>query len=526
VAVAGVDRLLLSAPLAVQDLLAAARFAVQPLDDLNLASLLVSPLVGWRQDELYRVAHDRQGNLWEAVRAAGPAPESLRTILDMADYATPHGFFETILSGPIDGRRRLLERLGTEARDPIEALLAAALEFEAGTAPSLQRFLDWFSRGDVEVVRDAGEGGNAVRVMTVHGSKGLQSPVVVLADACVDPNRSRGGVASFSSDEISPPIPLFRPRKDEMAEPLQSQIERQDRLDREEHWRLLYVALTRAEERLYIGGALGPADRKGPPEESWYAALERSMEGLGAVPAEDALWGSARVFGEAPVPAAAGPRAADRPLALPAWLRIGAPLEARPPRPLAPSALGDDDVASPPPTPQTRQAAERGRLLHQLFERLPGVAPGERAARADAWLERSAGVTDAALRSALVEDACAILSHPDYAAIFTADALAEAPIAAATPDGSVISGTVDRLLVSESLVRLVDFKTGRAVPATPSEIPAAHLRQMAAYVAALEIIFPDRAVEAALLYTAGPLLHPLPNALLAPYRPQAALLAG
>jgi ATP-dependent helicase/nuclease subunit A len=362
--------------------------------------------------------------------------------------------------------------------------------------------------------------------MTVHGSKGLQSPVVVLADACVDPNRSRGGVASFSSDEISPPIPLFRPRKDEMAEPLQSQIERQDRLDREEHWRLLYVALTRAEERLYIGGALGPADRKGPPEESWYTALERSMEGLGAVPAEDPLWGSARVFGEAPVPAAAGPRAADRPLALPAWLRIGAPLEARPPRPLAPSALGDDDVASPPPTPQMRQAAERGRLLHQLFERLPGVAPAERAARADAWLERSAGVTDAAMRNGLAADACAILSHPDYAAIFTADALAEAPIAAVTPDGSVISGTVDRLLVGDSLVRLVDFKTGRAVPATPSEIPAAHLRQMAAYVAALEIIFPDRAVEAALLYTAGPLLHPLPEALLTPYRPQAALLAG
>ncbi|MDQ3139503.1 MAG: UvrD-helicase domain-containing protein, partial [Pseudomonadota bacterium] len=162
VPVAGVDRLLLTAPLAVQDLLAAARFAIQPLDDLNLAALLVSPLLGWSQDELFALAHGRKGHLWSALRAAeadavprlAETRTALLSLLAMADYAAPHSFLETILTGPMQGRRKLLLRLGAEARDPIEELLASALEFEASSAPSMQGFLDWFARGEVEIVRD------------------------------------------------------------------------------------------------------------------------------------------------------------------------------------------------------------------------------------------------------------------------------------------------------------------------------------------------------------------------------------
>ncbi len=214
-----------------------------------------------------------------------------------ADYATPHQFLETILSGPLQGRRKLIERLGPEARDPIEELLSSAIEFEANGAPTLQRFLDWFARGDVEIVRDPSAPLDAVRVMTVHGSKGLQSPVLILADACVDPERQRGSSARLRLEEGGPAIPVFRPRKAELAEPLKSQIEAQEKRDREEHWRLLYVALTRAEERLYVGGALGPADRGTPPQASWYAAVAKAMEGLAPIGATirsgDNLAGSA-----------------------------------------------------------------------------------------------------------------------------------------------------------------------------------------------------------------------------------------
>jgi ATP-dependent helicase/nuclease subunit A len=519
VPVAGVDRLLLSAPLAVQDLLAAARFAAQPLDDLNLAGLLVSPLFGWSQQRLFDAAYGREGPLWPHIRAR--APEGLQAILAMADYATPHSFFETILSGPLDGRRRLLGRLGAEARDPIEELLSAALEFESEEAASLQAFLDWFARGDVEIVRDPSAPLDAVRVMTVHGAKGLQSPVLVLADACADPDNAGpgGAIAGLQLEDGAPIVPAFRPRRDELAEPLKSQIERQDRRDREEHWRLLYVALTRAEERLYIGGALGARDREGPAQASWFRAVADAVAELGSDWTDSALWSRELRFGSLEVGAKEPPKQVERTQVLPEWLRRPVPAEERPPRPLAPSSLGEDDVPDPPPGPEQRQAASRGRLLHALLERLPGVAPEERRVLAERWLAESAGISDAALRAALVDDALRVIADPGFADLFGPGALAEAPIAAVVAGGAVVSGAVDRLLVGDDRILVADFKTGRRAPATLADIPAAHLRQMAAYRAALRVIFPGRPVEAALLYTAAPVLHALPDALLDAYAP-------
>ncbi len=534
VPVAGVDRLALSAPLAVQDLLAAARFAIQPLDDLNLGALLVSPLFGWTQDELFAASFRREGPLWPNIRGeklqfeANPqllqtTLEGLHALLAMADYATPHGFFETILSGTLRGRRKLLERLGNEARDPIEELLSSALDFESNPAPSLQRFLDWFARGEVEIVRDPSAPLDAVRVMTVHGSKGLQSPVVILADACSDPDRRGGGFGgTFANVPLTPEgpsIPIFRPRKDELAEPLASQLAALDRREREEHWRLLYVALTRAEERLYIGGALGPADRKGPPRSSWWTALDSALLGLGAEWQDDPHWGRARRFGDPEFFTKAAPRQAAAEGLLPDWIRRQAPAETRPPRPLAPSALGEDDVADPPPSPAMRMAAQRGRLLHSLFERLPEVPPGQRRERAERWLERSAGIDDPELRRGLVDDACRLIADPAHAELFGPGALAEAPIAAVVAGGVVVSGSVDRLLVGADRILVADFKTGRRAPRSLDDIPVPHLRQMAAYAEALKVIFPGRAVAAKLLYTAAPVLFDLPESLLDRYRP-------
>ncbi|HEX8307883.1 MAG TPA: double-strand break repair helicase AddA [Allosphingosinicella sp.] len=534
VPVAGIDRLALSAPLAVKDLLAAARFAIQPLDDLNLAALLVSPLFGWTQDELFAASFRREGPLWLHIRGgklrfeANPqlsttSLDGLRELLAMADYATPHNFFETILSGSLRGRHKLLERLGNEARDPIEELLSAALDFESNPAPSLQRFLDWFARGEVEIVRDPSAPLDAVRVMTVHGSKGLQSPVVILADACADPDRRGGGpqanFATVSLPEGGPAIPIFRPRKDELAEPIASQLAAIDRREREEHWRLLYVAMTRAEERLYIGGALGPADRKGPPQSSWWNALDSALLGLGAEWEEDPHWGRARRFGDPEFFTKAAPRPAPAEGSLPDWIRRPAPIEARPPRPLAPSALGEDDVADPPPSPAMRVAARRGRLLHALFERLPEVPREERAARAERWLERSAGIEDPELRRGLVADACSLIADPAHAELFGPGALAEAPIAAVVGEGVVVSGSVDRLLVGPDRILVADFKTGRRAPESLGDIPVPHLRQMSAYVEALKVVFPGRPIAAKLLYTAAPVLFDLPADLLDRYRP-------
>lgn len=521
VPVAGVDRLRLNAPLAVQDLLAAVRFVLQPDDDLTLASLLVSPLIGWNQDDLMTAAvREGRRSLWRHLRDtqddARLAP--LRGLLARADFTTPYRFLEDILSGPIDGRRKLIERLGEEARDPIEELLSAALNFEATSTPSLQRFLDWFDRGDVEIVRDPSAPLDAVRVMTAHGAKGLQAPLVILADATADPANARRDIVKWSVDGVE--LPVFRPRAAErVGSPLDAVLAAADARELEEHWRLFYVAATRAEERLVVAGALG--SRPLSPS-SWYAASAAAFDALGVPTAQD---DAERVFGgltpAMPVAPKAEAGVSADPVTLPTWARQPAPEEARPPRPLAPSSIGEDEVADPPPTAAMRAAAERGRLLHALFERLPAIDPDRRQAAALRWLEVSGGIDDPRTRAEIAKAACAILSDPAHHDIFGPDALAEAPIAA-TVGGAVIAGTVDRLVVTPHRVRVVDFKTGRRVPATRADIPGYHLRQMAAYVAALRVVFPDRAVEAALLYTAAPRLFDLPDDVLDAHKPRLA----
>jgi ATP-dependent helicase/nuclease subunit A len=211
----------------------------------------------------------------------------------MADLATPHEFFERLLSGPMQGRRKLVERLGLQARDPIEELLSSALEFEANGAPRWRasstgsRAAKWRSCAIRPAPLDA------VRVMTVHGSKGLEAPVVILADALGDPDRAGPG-ARFAplpiGEDLAAPVP--RPKKDELVEPLKSIVEAKDAREREEHWRLLYVAMTRAKERLFVGGALA-SGAKGPPEASWFGAVEAGLAALGSGWEEDPHWGAA-----------------------------------------------------------------------------------------------------------------------------------------------------------------------------------------------------------------------------------------
>lgn len=527
VPVAGVDRLRLQNPLAVRDLLAALRFAVQPEDDLNLACLLVSPLLGWSQDDLMHRALGRSGSLWAHLRETLPedAQAPLRALLTSADFTTPYRYLEAILSGPMDGRRKLIARLGEEARDAIDELINAALGFEADDHPSLQRFIDWFDRGDADIKRELGEGGDMVRVMTVHGSKGLEAPVVILADAAFDPGQRPHPDAVVLPVTETASLPLIRPAKGDAAEKIEAAQAQAEQLEMEEHWRLLYVALTRAQERLVVTGALGARAKGVPPELSWYQAVDRAMRRLdaGSAPVED--WGEGKIWLGPPglKPAKAKPAELARETVasepMPAWLKEPAPAEARPPRPLAPSAAIEDDVPNPPPDAVMRLAAERGRLLHALFERLPDLAPAERADAADRWLQRAGGLADAAARQALIAHAFAVLDDPAHAGLFGPDALAEAPIAAVV-EGQVIAGTVDRLLVTDRLVHVVDFKTGRQVPADVDALPLAHVRQMAAYRAALGEIFPDREVRVSLLYTAGPRLIDLPETLLAAHKPR------
>jgi ATP-dependent helicase/nuclease subunit A len=520
--VAGVDRLRLGAPLAVKDLMAALRFAAQPLDDLSLASLLVSPLVGWTQEQLLEQGHRGPGvPLWDHLHRSGhPDATRLLDLLRLADFEPPQALLHWLLVGPWDGRSKLVARLGREANDPIDELLNAAFAYSAAHTPSLQGFIQWFDAGEGELKREAGAGKGLVRVMTVHGAKGLQAPIVILADAAGDPDRSPTRGLALSDGGRTIPLPAIG--RDERVGRIAESEALARKAEREEHWRLLYVAMTRAEEALFVGGALGRTEKDGPAEDSWYARLRPLFEGE---PIEDPIWGHRFEWGDRAAPVAG--RAAVAPTAatsLPEWATRPVGPEPRPPRPLAPSSAGEERGAEPPlPSEALALAARRGVLTHKLLERLPDLAPPEREGRARAWLVRNAADLPEPEREDLLARALGVLAEPRWAELFGPAALAEVPLAA-TVGGQVIAGTADRLLVEAERVLVADFKTARRPPETLDQVPLSTVRQMAAYVAALGAIYPGRSIEAAVLYTQTPLLIVLPGQLLETHKP--GLMAG
>ncbi len=531
VPVAGIDRLRLHAPIAVQDLLAAARFALQPLDDLSLASLLVSPLMGWSHAELadhgWRVDENgRSGRLWPHLRQrvsdglldpARLAP--LEELLRIGGFTTPHIFFETILSGPMQGRAKLTARLGNAAIDPVEELLNQALAFQTQESASLQRFLQWFDLGDVDVKRESDDVGDEVRVMTVHGSKGLQARIVILADACADPDKTPRGLIAFPTDAGD--IHLPHVRGEIRPTVLTHVLDRRKEEGLKEHWRLLYVAMTRAERHLFVAGSLS-RNAKEPPKNSWHRWIEAALRGMGAVEQSVDGWGSELGWRRRGSPEKREERDGVARAEIPVWARTPAPDEPRPLKPLAPSQLGERDELSvplPPPLPSAALAAERGRLMHALFERLPPVAPADRRDAGARWLARNATAFDGAVQAAMLDAVLAILDDQAHAHLFGEGSLAEVPFSALV-DRRVIAGTVDRLLVTEDAVDILDFKTGGHVPAGPDDVPEGYVKQMAAYAAAMAVIFPDRAVTAALLFTSGPRLVDLPAAMLEANKPR------
>jgi len=525
VPVAGVDRLRLGAPLAVKDLMAALRFAAQPLDDLNLANLLASPLIGWTQGQvLEHVWRPKGVSLWDHLRRSRHADVAqarglLDPLLALADYEPPQALLHWILVGPWRGRAKLVARLGREAEDPIDELVNAALAFATTQTPSLHGFIQWFDAGEGELKRESEGPGGQVRVMTVHGSKGLQNPIVILADAAGNPDASP--VRGHALTEDVPggggrTIPLPSLRKEEKAARILEVEAEAARLDREEHWRLLYVAMTRAEEALFIAGALGSREKE-PAPDSWYARLAPLFEGD---PIADPIWGERREWGElASVrPPRAGKTVEVRP-EIPSWARAPIGPEPRPPRPLAPSSAGEDVSPDPPlPSGMMREAARRGVLVHKLLERLPEADPRERAELANRWLMRHASDLQEEARADIAESALTVLAEPGWAEIFGPSALAEVPLAA-TVEGQVIAGTIDRLLVEKERVLVVDFKTARRPPESLDQVPISTLRQMGAYAAALGTIYPGRRIEAALLYTHAPRLIALSPEILAAHKP-------
>jgi ATP-dependent helicase/nuclease subunit A len=533
VPVAGLDRMVLTDQPAVQDLMSLCDALLLPDDDLTFCEFLVSPLGFLSDDSLMRLVTQRQGSAWEALRARAherpewqAAHDMFSALLSRVDFASPYALLSEVL-GELGGRARLFARLGPEAAEPVDELLSAALHYAGSHPPSLQGFLHWLRQSGAEVKREAEAAGDVVRIMTVHGAKGLEAPLVILPDTVTTPPDD-ARLHWTKDPETGAVLPLWAPNKAFRCAAIEHLRAAEAAGRAEEYNRLLYVALTRARDRLLV---CGWQTRNDVSETSWYALIGKGIGRLApeSFPVRD--WGDGMRI--ACPQTAAVERAQDAVVQAvdgmpwwagraPDWRPDALPAEPVLPRPLTPSRPEGIELGPVPPARSPLGATagperfRRGLIMHSLLQHLPGVPPDLRAAAATAYAVRQGASADEA--AALSAQATRVLAHPDLAPLFGPGSRAEQPVAGVV-NNLVVAGQVDRFAVTPDRVLIADYKTNRMPPADAASVPVLYLRQMAAYRAILRLLYPDRPVICVLIWTEGPGIMPLPGDLLDRHAP-------
>ena len=526
VPVAGQDRLEVSAHIAVADLVAIGRAGRLPADDLTLATALKTPLVGLTDEDLVRLAagRDESETLQDALArhagtgdaAAITARGALITWIDLAGALGPFGFYARLL-GPMEGRAKLVARLGGEAGDAIDVFLAAAAQAEGGDeAPSLGGFLARYvgTEAGHTVKRDLESGRDEVRVMTVHGSKGLEAPVVVILDGCEAlAGKDPPLLPMIGRDAVLPPVWAGKSQDCSVTERERASLAARAR---QEHNRLLYVAMTRAADRLVVAPFRGKTRET---DAAWCRMIRLGMEAtLGAGETVELPYGPALLWrdGTAARGECASPGAAEDRPGEPDWLRRRVEPEAVAQAPLHPSGMLDaaDGARLPPPRLADAGARRRGLLVHALLQHLPRVAPATRRKAGLAYLQsRAPGLGEPALRG-ILGAVMRLIEDPALAALFTDDARAEVSLSGRVEVGGVarpVTGRVDRLAVTVDTVTLADFKTGRP-PADDAPLPEVEASQIALYARLLARIYPGKRIQPMLVWTSGPVIRELDDA--------------
>lgn len=530
--VAGADRLVLTKHIAVQDLMALGRFAVLPEDDLSLAALLKSPLFGLSEEALFEIAARRGDgqSLWARLREVAEADAGLSPIVhrlaDMLGNArgqSVYDFYARVL-GAGGGRRAFLARLGAEAGEIIDEFLTFALEQEENGLPGLQAFVSTLELEAPTVKREQDKARGEIRIMTVHAAKGLEAPVVFLVDGGAKPfsHSHMPHLRFLSAPGLAGGLPAWLPLKDLGNAMTEADAERIKAGAEEEYRRLLYVAMTRAADRLVVCGYRGRQENK----DTWYAMIaaalsadgERCVETTFSTRGESWPGFAWREAGAAAIGDIVGESIAEKTQTpLPEALGRPLPPQKSLPRPLSPSgaaAVIETDAADllvpsalfgrKGGIPGVGLALERGSILHRFLQVLPAFDPPERPAAARRYLERAAANWPESARIALVDAALAVIGDESLATIFSTAARAEVSIMGTLTLGSrdfAVSGRIDRMAVNETTVEIVDFKTNRVPPTSPGDIPFEHRAQLAIYRAILGPLYPGRQVRCGLIYT-------------------------
>lgn len=531
VPVAGADRMVLANQIVVQDLMALGDFLLLPEDDLTLASVLKGPFFGYDDDDLFRLCHNRGKTLWASLRASSAANDVQSTArldawLAATDFVGPYELFSRVLrAAPAgcsselgSGLSQIYARFGPEARDPVQEFLALALDHERTHTPSLQSFLHWFRSRDGEIKRDLDEGTqNQVRIMTVHGAKGLEAPIVFLPDTAQIPNppsRQRDKLLWLADPQAD--LPVWSPRSalDDavVTELKQSRQARQ----MEEYRRLLYVALTRAADEVYV---MGWEKRQKTPETCWYRAVEDVFSGVPGTLEPLANNHGLTIRGGTPKPSTENEQTPDPVLPkVPEWARRPPSAEPTPSKPLAPSKPSDEDPPVRSPLSGDDGARfQRGKILHKLLEHLPTLPLDQRRKKAEAYLARPVHDLSPEVQATYLAEIFRLLEDPDLAWLFDPKtgrsevSLSGLMTTMADNEPAVVTGQIDRLIIRDNDVVVVDYKTNRPPPERVEKVATVYIRQLATYRALLKQIFPKASVRCALLWTDTPDLMWIPN---------------
>jgi ATP-dependent helicase/nuclease subunit A len=349
----------------------------------------------------------------------------------------------------------------------------------------------------------------------------LESNIVFLPDTCKLPSARKDPNTHWDNSEDDDAFVLWRASK-EVEEKLSSELHKASRLAIEqENRRLLYVAMTRARERLYVCGWEG---KKGRKDGCWYDLISPIFEEEGEKVSLDTgenLWRieTPQIVLQNEDKVATKKLAAVNPL--PQWAITSAPSEPLPARPLAPSRPTEENPPTMSPINDgDANFFQRGLLIHRLLQSLPDVPPKDRRAKGNDFLKRPSLNLTPEAREEILSETLAVINHPDHATLFGPSSLTEVPIAGVLGLGdnsTVVSGQIDRLLVTRNFVTIIDYKTNRLPPENENAVSKIYLRQMAAYRDLLKSVYPDRPVHTFLLWTVGPKIMALSDQILDVY---------
>ncbi|WP_336293746.1 double-strand break repair helicase AddA [Bartonella sp. CB169] len=532
--VAGADRLQLTNHISIRDLMALARFVLQPQDDLSLACVLKSPLFSFTEDELYQLAAQRTGSLWKSLGTHTPSykpfKEAFKRLSDyraLVDKIPVFEFYSHILNND-KGRQKILSRLGSEANDVLDAFMDYTLTIQKTGLPGLQAFLEILSASEPEIKRELDQNHEEIRIMTVHAAKGLEAAIVFLIDsgsAIWHPQHAphllniplRNTKLSDQRGFIWCPNAEFNTKLSEKA-----LLHLKERAE-EEYRRLLYVGMTRAEDRLFICGYSGA--RIFP--HTWLQLVKKALTPHAVLienSAEDiAAWRYCITpSSNIPINKEETCACVDRNQTfppLPDFFSHKVPTESSLPKPLKPSVASlsiESDMELFPNQKQlnlspvlgeknTNRAfsIEYGNIVHRLLQYLPDCAPENRQDYARHYLNTKASHWHESQREEALCHVWQVLDNPYLQHLFSNLSRAEVSLMGIVKirgKEQVVSGQIDRLYVTQNSIVFADFKTGTP-PENEAAIAPCYLLQMALYQKLLQTIHPEKDIQAILIYS-------------------------